>query len=76
MVTIIKCYCNIRKTNRFTVLCSCKYDIFHFRPTKLLRTLFTKNPSYSIGDITFPRAIRTYNACNSVMKVKYYLIGK
>ena len=64
----------ISVTERLTVLCSCKDDILHACTTQLLGTLFAKYPADCIGNITFSTTIRSYNAGNAVMKIKYDLI--
>ena len=61
-------------TERLTVLCSCKDNVLHARTTQLLGTLFTKYPADRIGNITLSTAIRSYNAGDAVMKIKYDLI--
>ena len=76
MVAVVKGYRNICGSLRLTELCSGENDILHLRASKAFSTLFTENPSDSIGDITLAGTVRTDNTCDAMIKFKYYFIGK
>ena len=76
MIRIVKCDRNIGITERLTVFRSRKNNILHAGTTKLLCTLFTKNPAHRISDIALTTAVWSHNSCDPVMKIKNDLIRK
>ena len=76
MIRIIQRNRHIRITEWLAVFRTCKNNVLHGRPTKLLGTLLTKYPTHCVGNITLSTSIRSYNPCNPIMEIKYDFIGK
>ena len=76
MIGIIKGNRHIRIPQRLPCLRTRKNDILHGCPSQLLDPLLSQHPAHSIRNITLSTAIRSYNARNAIMKLKFDLVCK
>ena len=76
MIAVVQSNGNIGVAQRFSGLCSRENNILHAGTTQLLDALFSQHPSYRVRNVTLTAAVRSYDTGDSVVELKYDLIGK
>ena len=64
------------KPQRLPVLGTGKNNVLHVSAAKLPGALLAKHPSHGIRHITLSAAVRSHNACHTLVQLQPYFIGK